>query len=533
MVDAGTSGDSLDAAERLRLLEENVRDYAIFMTDATATVRTWNLGVERLLGYTEGEFVGQPLSIIFTAEDLASGAAQREIDVATATGRAEDERWHARKDGSRFWAMGVLTCLRDPAGEVRGFAKIMRDFTERKLAEEERTLLLEREEVARRTAETANRLRDQFLATVSHELRTPLNAILGWARLLLQQPFEPARAHAGLETIARNAQLQATLIDDLLDVSRILSGTMTLQRHPTDLIAIVQASVDSISPTARAKDIQVECRLHPLEGPVAGDARRLHQILWNLLSNAVKFTPDSGTITIDVHQRDSQAILTVRDTGIGIAGDFLSQMFEPFRQADMSTQRYQGGMGLGLAIVRHLVGQHGGTIEVESAGLGQGAAFTVTLPLEGSLDEMPRTPGDPESAPSLVGVAVLVVEDDADSRAVLVEALERAGASVRSVADGRGALELVAEQVPAVLLCDIGLPGMDGLSFIEQLRSLPADRGGRIPPAALTAYTRPAERLRALQAGYQMHLAKPLEPSDVIAAVAALAGRTATTGLPE
>jgi len=500
------------------------------MTDAAGSVQTWNLGVERLLGYTEQEFVGQSVGIIFTPEDLAAGAAQLEVDRATATGRAEDERWHVRKDGSRFWAMGVLTCLRDTAGEVRGFAKIMRDFTQRKLAEEERTLLLEREEVARQTAETANRLRDQFLATVSHELRTPLNAILGWARLLLQQPFEPARGHAALETIARNAQLQATLIDDLLDVSRILSGTMTLQRRPADLIAIVQASVDSISPAARAKKIQVECRLRPLEGPVAGDERRLHQILWNLLSNAVKFTPDSGTVTIDVHQGDGQAILTVRDTGIGIASDFLAQIFEPFRQADMSAQRSQGGMGLGLAIVRHLVGQHGGTINVESRGLGQGTAFTVTLPLEHAFAEVARDPRDADGAPSLVGLAVLVVEDDADSRALLVEVLERAGASVRSVEDARGALELVAEQMPAVVLCDIGLPGMDGLAFIEQLRSLPADRGGRIPAAALTAYTRPAERLRALQAGYQMHLSKPLEPSDVVAAVGALAGRTPATG---
>jgi PAS domain S-box-containing protein len=420
MTTIGTSGDFADAAERLRLLEENVRDYAIFMTDAEGTIQTWNLGVERLLGYPEGEFIGEALGIIFTPEDLSSGAAQRELEGATATGRAEDERWHVRKDGSQFWAMGVLTSLRDPAGQVRGFAKIMRDFTERKLAEEERTLLLQREEAARRAAETANSLRDQFLSTVSHELRTPLNAILGWARLLLQQSFDPARARTALETIARNAQLQATLIDDLLDVSRILSGTMDLQRRQTDLIAIVQASVDSISPAARAKNLQIECRMHPIEGPVAGDARRLHQIVWNLLSNAVKFTPASGTVTIDVHQSDGRAIVTVRDTGIGIGPEFLAHVFEPFRQADMSAQRFPGGLGLGLAIVRHLVGQHGGTITADSAGIGHGAAFTVMLPLEHTAAEVAPDVSVVDRALSLAGLAVLVVEDNADSRELLV-----------------------------------------------------------------------------------------------------------------
>jgi PAS domain S-box-containing protein len=517
-----------DAEERLRLLEENVRDYAIFTADPDGTIRSWNLGVERLLGYTEREFVGQPLAIIFTEEDLESGAALREMQGAIESGRAEDERWHVRKDGSRFWALGVLTCLRAPDGQVQGFAKIMRDFTERKLAEEERTQLLQREEAARRDAETANRLRDQFLATVSHELRTPLNAILGWARLLLQEPFDGTRARISLETIARNAQLQATLIDDLLDVSRILAGTMAVQRRPTDLLAIVQASVDSISPAARAKEIDIECRFHPLEEPVAADARRLHQMLWNLLSNAVKFTPRGGRIVIDLHQEDGRALLTVRDNGIGIAPDFLPQLFEPFRQADMSTQRAEGGLGLGLAIVRHLVGQHGGTIAAESAGLGQGSAFTITLPFAPSQVDQPQESGDSPRTLTLVGIGVLVIEDDDDSRDVLVEALSRAGASVRAVADAQAGLNQLAEQVPSVVVCDIGMPGMDGLAFIEQLRALPADRGGRVPAAAMTAYTGPEERLRALQAGYQMHLSKPLEPSEVVAAVAALAGQLVT-----
>lgn len=518
-----------DADDRLRLLDENVRDYAIFMADADGIVRTWNVGVERLLGYREEDFVGQPLALIFTPEDVASGAAALELETALTSGRAEDERWHVRKDGTRFWAMGVLTCLREPDGLVRGFAKIMRDTTERKLAEEERKLLLDREATARREAETANRVRDQFLATVSHELRTPLNAMLGWARLLLQQRLDGERAKAGLEIIARNAQLQAALVDDLLDVSRLLAGTFVLQRRPTDLMGVVQASVDSISPEVRAKDIAIECHLHPLETPVVGDARRLHQILWNLLSNAVKFTKPGGRILIDLHHDADEVVLTVKDNGEGIAPDFLPYVFDPFRQADMSAARAHAGLGLGLAIVRQLVSQHGGTITAQSDGPGKGATFRVVLPLALTRPD-PDHPGRDGLGPSLAGIAVLVIEDDEDSRDVLMKVLELAGASVTAVRSAPAALASLSEFVPSVVLCDVGLPGIDGLSFVESLRALPPERGGRVPAAALTAYAGPADRLQALQAGFQMHLAKPLEPSDVVAAVATLAGQRSEAG---
>ncbi|MEO5819973.1 MAG: ATP-binding protein [Vicinamibacteraceae bacterium] len=516
-----------EADDRLRLLDENVRDYAIFMADADGILRTWNVGVERLLGYREEEFVGQPLAMIFTPEDVASGAASAEIQTALASGRAEDERWHVRKDGSRFWAMGVLTCLREPDGLVRGFAKIMRDTTERKLAEEERKVLLDREATARREAEIANRVRDQFLAAVSHELRTPLNAVLGWARLLLQQDLGAERTKAGLETIARNAQLQAALVDDLLDVSRMLAGNFVIQRRPTDLMGVVQASVDSISPGARAKDIAIECRLHPLEAPVVGDSRRLHQILWNLLSNAVKFTMPGGRILIELHQDADGVALSVTDDGQGIAADFLPFVFDPFRQADMSGKRTHAGLGLGLAIVRQLVSQHGGTITAQSDGPGKGATFKVVLPLT---TPDPDEPGRDRLGPSLAGIAVLVIEDDVDSRDVLVNVLELAGASVTAVGSAPAALASLSEFIPSVVLCDIGLPGTDGLSFVESLRALPAERGGCVPAAALTAYAGPADRLQALQAGFQMHLAKPLEPSDVVAAVATLAGQRPEAG---
>jgi PAS domain S-box-containing protein len=522
-----------DIEERFQLLVDNVRDYAVFMTDATGTIVSWNVGVDRLLGYAEDEFIGQPLTIIFVPEDIASGAAAREVATATQAGRSEDERWHLRKDGSRFWASGVLTALRDEPGRLRGFAKIMRDITERKLAEEERKQLLQREQQARKEAETATRVRDQFLAMVSHELRTPLNAILGWARLLEEQQFEPDRMRRALETISRNAVLQSKLIDDLMDVSRILAGSLTLEQRPVELTPIVQSSVDSLSPEARAKNVTIECRFHPTEVAVAGDPRRLHQVLWNLLSNAIKFTPPGGHVSIELRQDDSTAFLSVSDTGLGIAREFLPHIFEPFSQADMTTQREYGGLGLGLAIVRHLVQQHGGTISAESDGDGKGATFTVELPL--SAVRMEPTVGGllpTDFKPALNGVRVLVVDDDPDGRELLRTTLELAGASVTDTGTTAEAFELLTGTAtpPHVVVCDIGLPREDGFMFIKRLRTLAVEAGGGIPAAALTAYTRPEDRLRALEAGYQIHLAKPIEPSELVAAVATLAGRVSDTG---
>ncbi len=331
------SGDRLREFDELfNLFVENVRDYAIFMTDANGSAVSWNAGVERLLGYSEEEFLGTSLTKIYTPEDVSSGAAAREIATAGEKGRSEDERWHLRKDGSRFWASGVLTALREDGGRLRGFAKVMRDITERKLAEEERKQLLQREQEARQAAEGATRIRDQFLATVSHELRTPLNAILGWARILEDQTLDPARVKQAVETISRNAVLQSRLIDDLLDISRILADRATIERRPVDFLSIVQGSVESLSPNALEKDVIVECRLRPLESMIDGDPRRLQQIVWNLLSNAIKFTPDGGRVSIDMEQDGAGAVLTVSDTGIGIPPEFLSRLFDPFSQADMT-----------------------------------------------------------------------------------------------------------------------------------------------------------------------------------------------------
>jgi CheY-like chemotaxis protein len=348
--------------------------------------------------------------------------------------------------------------------------------------------------------------------------------------LLEGQQFEPERAKHAVETIGRNAALQAKLIDDLLDVSRILAGTLAMERRPVELTPIIQASVDSLSPDARAKDVTtIDCRLHPTEVAIAGDPRRLHQILWNLLSNAVKFTPSGGHISIELRQDETKAFLSVSDTGAGISPEFLPRVFEPFSQADMTIQREQGGLGLGLAIVRHLVQQHGGAISASSLGVGHGATFTVELPLTPVRTE-PTVGGrlTTDLQMALDGVRVVVVENDADSRDVLIATLELAGASVRDAGTAAEGFELIGADVPDVIVCDIGLPREDGFTFITRLRALPADRGGTVPAAALTAYTRPEDRLRALEAGYQIHLAKPVEPSELSAAVATLAGKVST-----
>jgi PAS domain S-box-containing protein len=338
--------------ERFNLFVENVRDYAIFMTDADGMIVSWNAGVERLLGYSEEEFIGKQLTTIYTPEDISSGAAAREIAAAREKGRSEDERWHLRKDRSRFWASGVLTALLDGQGRLRGFAKVMRDITDRKLAEEERKQLLQREQQARQEAEAATRVRDEFLATVSHELRTPLNAILGWARILEDQTLEPERIKHALETISRNAILQSKLIDDLLDVSRILAGRTTIERLSVDLLSVVQASVDSLSPNAQTKSVSIECRFHAPEAPVSGDPRRLQQVVWNLLSNAIKFTPEGGHVVVEILRDDTSAILTVTDTGVGIDSEFLPHVFEPFSQADSTTER---GHGVSDSVLRSCV----------------------------------------------------------------------------------------------------------------------------------------------------------------------------------
>lgn len=410
--------------ERFRLLLENMEDYAIFFMDTQGCVSGWSTGAESLLGYQDAEILGTSGSIIFTPEDIEQGEDKGELETAVTEGRAEDERWHIRKDGSRFWASGIVTPLRDETGQLRGFAKIMRDFTERKRAEDERAQLLAREQEARAQAEAANRLKDEFLATLSHELRSPLNSMLGWIRLLNTRKFDEATSARAMETIERSARTQAQLVEDLLDVSRIIQGKLRLNVHPVNLVSVIQAALDTVRPAAEAKEIQLQSLLDPGAGPVAGDSDRLQQVVWNLLSNAIKFTPKEGRVDVRLERVNSHVEMRITDTGKGINRDFVPFVFERFRQADSSSTRSYTGLGLGLAIVRHLVELHGGTVHADSKGEGQGATFWVKLPLMPVRRELNHSECVNSldggvcfgSVPSLQGIRAIVVDDEADSR---------------------------------------------------------------------------------------------------------------------
>jgi len=627
---------------------ETIRDYAIFMTDPDGLVTNWNRGAEHILRYTETEILGKHASKFFTAEDRAKDVPQKEMNTAAATGRAEDERWHVRSDGSRFWASGVMTAVRDEAGNLIGFSKVMRDMTERNRLTEERdrfftlsmdllcivrldgqfqrvnpafeTLLGFSEEELLATSlfelihpddrtkskeayeklslgepitfmenrlickdgsykwfawsyfpvpeddlafgvgrdmtqvkqmhdvlrlraeesEESNRVKDEFLATLSHELRTPLTSILGWSRLLRSKQLSETDRERAIQIIQRNAESQSKLIEDLLEVSRIITGKLKIEFKPVTFADIVDTIINSLRPAADAKHLQLETAIDPAAGPILGDPARLQQIITNLLSNAIKFTPERGRIEIRLQRIDSHARLQIQDTGVGIPAKDLPHIFERFRQADSSNIRAHGGLGLGLAIVDYLVRQHGGAVYVESEGAGKGATFIVEFPLTFSevvssdlgrvdlfSDEARLMLENPETftEQKLDGLRILVVEDDADTRELLKTILERCGATVRAVESSKAALAEMTRGIPDVLISDIGMPGESGYDLIKKIRSLDPDLGGRVPAVALTAYAGAADRRRALLAGFQTHLAKPVEPDELLAVVASLSNQ--------
>ncbi|HZI20839.1 MAG TPA: PAS domain S-box protein [Pyrinomonadaceae bacterium] len=387
---------------------------------------------------------------------------------------------------------------------------------------------------ALRQAEESNRLKDEFLATVSHELRTPLTAVLGWAHLLRSGQLDGEASARALETIERNARAQNRMIEELLDVSRIITGKLRLDVRQVDLPLVVEAAVESVRPAADAKAVRLQLVLDPRAGPISGDPDRLQQVIWNLLSNAVKFTHKGGRVQVRLERINSHVELTVSDTGPGIEPDFLPFVFDRFRQADMTKKRAHGGLGLGLAIARHLVELHGGAIRAASGGTEQGATFTVTLPLmvvraEPSPAER-RHPAAVEgvpyvSGPALDGLRVLVVDDEPDTRELLAAVLKGRGAVVTLAASAGEALKALERETPHVLVSDIGMPGEDGYELIRRVRLLPPERGGNIPAAALTAYAREDDRIRALLTGFQIHIPKPVNPAELAAVVATLAGR--------
>ena len=512
-----------DRETRLRLIVESAKDYAIFTLDMAGQITSWNSGAQRLLGYEEAEIVGQHGRMIFTPEDIVLGKPEAEMRTALTQGRAENERWHVCKDGSRFWGSGLAMPLRDAADQIQGFLKIMQDKTEQRQAQQEREQLLAREQTAREQAETANRIKDEFLAVLSHELRTPLNPILGWSRLLRHSKLDAKKTAHALETIERNAKLQTQLIEDLLDVSRILRGKLSLNIVPVNLVSTIESAIETVRLAAEAKAIQIQTVFDPTVGQILGDSARLQQVIWNLLSNAVKFTPAGGQVNIRLERRGTQAQIQVSDTGKGIPPDFLPHVFEYFRQADGTTTRRFGGLGLGLAIVRHLVELHGGTVQAASQGEGQGATFTVQLPIMKvdngmSAAEAPALLTD--SSHPLQGIRVLVVDDEADTRDLVTFIIKEAGAIVTAVASAIAALEACAQAQPDVLVSDIGMPEMDGYMLIRQLRSQP--QGQQILAIALTAYAGEIDYRQALAAGFQQHIPKPVEPVQLIEAIASV-----------
>jgi signal transduction histidine kinase len=400
-----------------------------------------------------------------------------------------------------------------------------------KRATEERTMLLEAERAARADAERNSTLKDEFLATLSHELRTPLNAIVGWSQVLRER-HGPEDLTKALDVIERNARVQTQLIEDLLDMSRITSGKMRLDVQRVDLQDVIRSAMASVEHAADAKSIRMHAVLDPLASPVRGDPGRLQQCFWNLLSNAIKFTPKGGKVQIVLERVNSHVEVSVIDNGQGIAPEFLPHIFERFRQADASTTRHHGGLGLGLSIVRHLVELHGGTIRAKSRGAGEGSTFSLQLPVmvvdqRAEVDKERAHPrsslsSDLTDRPSLDGITVLAVEDDSDARDLIRRVLEDCGARVLAAGSSAEALAILAHELPDVIVSDIGMPGEDGYQFIRKVRELPADEGGRIPAAALTAFARAEDRTRALRAGFQTHVAKPVEPAELSAVVASL-----------
>jgi PAS domain S-box-containing protein len=529
-----------DAEQRFRWLVENVADYAIFMIDLEGRVASWNSGAAQMLGYDAEEILGQPTARLFEDD---GATLRREMQDARANGRAATTGWRLRKDGRRLFVEGVLTAVPDEQGRLLGFAKLMRDVTERRRIEAEREQLLQSERTARSEAERSGRMKDEFLATLGHELRTPLNAILGWAQALRHTNAVSGELAEGIAVIERNARAQAQIIADLLDMSGIISGKVRLEMQRVDLASVVEASVNAVRPAAQAKDIRLKVTLDGIAGDVSGDPNRLQQVFWNLLTNAVKFTPKAGQVAVSLARVNSHLEVSVVDNGEGIDPAFLPHVFERFRQADASTTRRHGGLGLGLSIVRQLVELHGGSISALSEGAGKGATFRVVLPLttaaaHASAAEEPRQRRAAEAEPmsvastiDLEGVKVLVVDDEPDARSLIERLLRDRDAEVMTAASAKEALDLLAHDEPDVLISDIGMPKEDGYSLLRRIRKLKGAKA-RLPAIALTAYARPEDRAKAIEAGYQLHLAKPVEASTLIAMVAMLSRRGAAPARP-
>ena len=487
----------------------------IFVKDRRGRIIYANPATLEVLGKSAAEVIGYRDCDLYPSPEDAARVMENDQRIMES---GQTEVVEESPDGVRTF-LGMKSPYRNASGEVIGLIGIANDITDRVRLERDRERILRQEQAAREAAESANRIKDEFLAVLSHELRSPLNPILGWSRLLQSGKLDKARTAQALATIERNAKLQSELIEDLLDVSRILQSKLILNVSPVYLTSIVKAAIETVHLAAEAKSIKLETNLVGEIGQVLGDATRLQQIIWNLLSNAVKFTPEGGSVTVQLGTVGNQVQITVVDTGKGIPTDFLPYVFDYFRQADGSTTRKFGGLGLGLAIVRHLVELHGGTVWAESRGEELGATFTVRLPLMPTQPTVESNAHSPEGSPSLGGVQVLVVDDEADSREFIAFVLEQAGAIVFSATTPGEAFTALTQSQMHVLLSDIGMPGMDGYMLMRQIRALPPEKGGQIPAIALTAYAGDFNQQQALKAGFQQHLSKPVDPEALVRAI--------------
>ncbi|MBD1842852.1 PAS domain S-box protein [Cyanobacteria bacterium FACHB-63] len=511
-----------EAEERLRLAIECANLGTWDFNLATQQL-TWDNGCKAMFGLpSDAEISYERFETLLHPDDR--DRSNQLVETAIAPNSSGDLKLEYRiirsSDGIERWISATGKALFDPSGHAIRLIGAVIDITEAKQREAERQKLLEREKLLREQAEQANRIKDEFLAVLSHELRTPLNPILGWVRMLKAGKCPPAKVPQALDTIERNAHLQTQLIEDLLDVSRILQGKVTLNNDWVNLAETIAAASEAIQLAAEAKEIDLVFNLDTTVGRVRGDANRLQQVIWNLLSNAVKFTPSRGRVGVTLSQIGDEAEIQIRDTGKGIQADVLPHIFERFRQADSSTTRQFGGLGLGLAIARHLVELHGGTISAESLGEDQGSVFTVRLPRVNTLEQSSSALEPIESQGDLAGLKILAVDDEADNLDFLVFLLETAGAIVRGVQSASSALETLPEFAPDILVSDIAMPDFDGYELIKQIR-----QKSEIPAIALTAYAGEANQRQILKAGFQRHLAKPVDPDELVNAIVSLLKR--------
>jgi PAS domain S-box-containing protein len=510
-----TAPEDLDRFRLAAIVESS--DDAIVSKDLNGVIQSWNAGAERLFGYTAGEAIGRHISLV-----IPVGRSQEEDDILARIARGERvahfETVRVRRDGREVDVSLTISPVRDAAGRVVGASKIARDITARKREEKDREQLLARAQEARAEADAASQAKDEFLATLSHELRTPLNAILGWAQMLGARAQDRDIVERAVETIVRNAKHQAHLIEDLLDLSRIATGRFRLEPRPVELVAVLTSALETVRPAAEAKQIEIRARFDPAVGPVWGDVDRLTQVFWNLLSNAVKFTERGGSVEIRLGTTGSHAVVEVTDSGIGIAPHLLPVIFDRFRQGDSSITRVHGGLGLGLAIVRQLLELHGGTVRASSPGEGQGATFTVRLPLMPvRVARRDEPPSAPDAMPRCDGIRVLVVDDEPDGRDLVKLVLERCGAAVTAVGTGAEALGALDTAPPDVVISDLAMPHMDGYELIRRIRRRPS--GADVPAVALTAQASGDARARAFSAGFDTYIPKPVDPAELVALV--------------